>query len=1192
MERTGRLSGRLSLALKVFFLSAAITLGLSQTSAFKQLELEFYDLRFAVSEVYWPPPARDTRFVLAALRDSTRSRGWTDEDSIRFFQSMANDGARACVVFGKSLFDDPDSALPRLPGNVLVLDESSPEDQQLLFLLEETESGVYDLDGILRSVPSQHPATAFTASLVEELGGKPFTPRSDRVLVQYQRTRDLSEEWSSERNFSFDETPLELLSETLADPELAGTFKDAVILVGTSTTEATRVPSLRTPRNPLTVSQFYGCLIATHLNGWNVRILPGWFTLFLTCAIIALLSLTLSGRRPLFLAVAGSTVTVGIFLAAFLLLPYRLDFPAETPVLGAFVTVFLLIFFEFRRTRKVLRSFGGTEDSTLAGEETQASILFTILPKFLMEMERREDDELLRFRRDYNVLLESVARKYHGQVLDYQGDAQMIGFGLRLDSDADHPAEATAAALEIVSSVPLLSEKWNVAPEELKVHAGVCTGTVALGHVGAVQKQDIAAIGDTTNTAARLMGAAMKLDKPVIVAAKSFHAAEGKIMGEELPAVELKGKSAPVEVFEAVSVDEDWRVANVAAQKDTVPSGGTLVYAGERKSDLLPTVGFAAVALLGLLMLQQKYDDLTLTPELKLYDAIHSTLASRAGDPRIVIAGIDLESMEPDKLGPYPWSRYAYAQVLENLQGSGYKGIFFDVMFKRAREGDPEGDEALAAALAQDPRAVVAGVLLKNTQERWGDPLLFPAADRDLLVGRHQLGLIHKRDDADERLRWAILAANETASGEERLYPTAALALLLKPGDEFSQTDKGLKVGNLVVPASRGGNRPNEALIRFGPTTTGKSGVGPDSYRYISFWRLVDPDDPIHKELDGSYIFVGQAIRSGEHAAVDTVSTPVGIVKGVEVHARTFDTILNSQYISKAPRWLNQLWIFVLWSSVILFLTRHRTVQEFGPRLALTLVLHGLVYAGALSLGLWIEFFYPIIIVAASCAAVLSGRYLLTVKALARFVPAEVADELIWHHQAKDRRLEATVLLTDIRGYTTLSEGRSAVAMLDVLNEYHRRTVSCYERHGGQALTYQGDAQIVVFGVFGRPENPARDAVAAALELQSICDKLREEWGIEKREDFDVGAGLCTGEVEVGFLGGQTNRQYSVVGETVRKSHKVQSLSDELSAPVILDQETFDACRGAVDVDDLGMVQPKGLPHEIRLYRAKKALFE
>jgi adenylate cyclase len=84
-----------------------------------------------------------------------------------------------------------------------------------------------------------------------------------------------------------------------------------------------------------------------------------------------------------------------------------------------------------------------------------------------------------------------------------------------------------------------------------------------------------------------------------------------------------------------------------------------------------------------------------------------------------------------------------------------------------------------------------------------------------------------------------------------------------------------------------------------------------------------------------------------------------------------------------------------------------------------------------------------------------------------------------------------------------------------------------------------------------------------------------------------VGAGLCTGEVEVGLLGGGNNLQYSVVGETVRKAHKVQSLSDELSAPVIMDEETYQATNGAVEVDDLGMVQPKGLPHEIRLYRAR-----
>ena len=223
--------------------------------------------------------------------------------------------------------------------------------------------------------------------------------------------------------------------------------------------------------------------------------------------------------------------------------------------------------------------------------------------------------------------------------------------------------------------------------------------------------------------------------------------------------------------------------------------------------------------------------------------------------------------------------------------------------------------------------------------------------------------------------------------------------------------------------------------------------------------------------------------------------------------------------------------------------------------------------------------------VAAVSAAVLFGRFMLTFKALTRVVPKEVAKELLFHHDAKDRRQTATILLTDIRGYTTLSEGRTAVAMLDVLNEYHKRTVACYDRYGGQALTYQGDAQIVVFGVFGNRKNPAADAVAAALGLQSICDDLREEWGIESRDDFDVGAGLCTGEVEVGMLGGSRNRQYSVVGETVRKAHKVQSLSADLEAPVILDEETFEACGDSVKVEDLGMVQPKGLPAKIRLYR-------
>jgi adenylate cyclase len=339
--------------------------------------------------------------------------------------------------------------------------------------------------------------------------------------------------------------------------------------------------------------------------------------------------------------------------------------------------------------------------------------------------------------------------------------------------------------------------------------------------------------------------------------------------------------------------------------------------------------------------------------------------------------------------------------------------------------------------------------------------------------------------------------------------------------------------------------------------------------------------------LQGAYIFAGEASQGGERDEIDRVDTPVGRIKGVEAHARTLDTILNASYARPLDVPLDLLWELALAALTTYILVRFRTWQEYLPRVLGVMLLHALVYAGAyLVLSTWLELIHPLAVVVGICAAVMLGRYLLTLRALSRFVPGEVAEELVLHHQVRDRRLVATVLLTDIRGYTTLSESRSAVAMLDILNEYHGRTADCYERHGGQLLTYQGDAQIVVFGVFGRRHNPAADAVAAALELQAICARLRGEWGIACRDEFDVGAGLCTGLVEVGFLGGRQNLQYSVVGETVRKYHKVQSLSATLDAAVILDEDTYLSARGQVACDDLGVVEVAGVAGGLHLYRA------
>ena len=583
--------------------------------------------------------------------------------------------------------------------------------------------------------------------------------------------------------------------------------------------------------------------------------------------------------------------------------------------------------------------------------------------------------------------------------------------------------------------------------------------------------------------------------------------------------------------------------------------------------------------------------------EALLSDHLHRAAGFQQADPRIVLFGIDEASLSDHRLGRFPWTRGVYATAIRNLQDAGHKGLFFDIMFKSNRKGDMVGDTALARALSDDPRVVVAGVLVNNERGRLEKPVLFDAADYELLLKRHQIGLIHSATDEDGVVRAGYLAHPETdshgwAEAEKRtLFPAAATALLLDEDEALKVSDGGLKIGDRQIDCNVDGfSGAADILIRFGPASTA-DGLPPkeNSYPLYSFSRLLDPTDPIFKELEGKYLLVGQTLTSGQANEIDRINTVAGRIKGVEVHARILDNLLNDNYLRYPPLWVRYMLICLVALSVIAILARYREAREYWLRLFGLAMVTLTVYVGAFSLSGYIldlaTYFVTLVLVFGS---VMLGRYFLTYKALTRVIPEEIAAELLFEHTLKDRRQIATILLTDIRGYTTLSEGRTAVAMLDVLNEYHKRTVACYERYGGQALTYQGDAQIVVFGVFGNRENPAADAVAAALGLQSICDDLREEWGIESRDDFDVGAGLCTGEVEVGLLGGGANLQYSVVGETVRKAHKVQSLSADLEAPVILDEETYQATHGAVEVDDLGMVQPKGLPHEIRLYRARK----
>jgi len=775
-------------------------------------------------------------------------------------------------------------------------------------------------------------------------------------------------------------------------------------------------------------------------------------------------------------------------------------------LLGLFAYLCATLTLQWPQAARLLEQFSTPHAEPISNEMRQASILFTLLPSYVLQREGEDHEHAARLRREYAQVLGEVCREHDGLILDQQGDAQMVGFGLIHPQQA-HALVATAAALELCSRIPELLKGWQV-PEE-SIHCGVCTGPVAWGEVGASQLKAAAAIGDTTNTAARLMGAAKKLGKGVLISEPTFVAAGVRLSAQALEPLQLKGKAEPVPVYHALSV--------VVRSRPRVPSPP------KTRTKIAPklSLGLCLGSTLGAWLLGPVPLLVWLLWDLPLIQPAPS-------GPKTVIAGIDPECLQ---FRAWPWPRELHAQVLKNLERAGARCVFFDVLFDTP--GDPQSDHKFAQAIEESLVVVLAGAAGRSGGfAQLTPPPFFPPLDAVRLRAQNRVGLIHTRLDASDGKIRSLPTLYENVN--RLTYPAAARAVAAHLGASS--------------------NLPMESLIRWHRPVIG--GRGWPDYQYVSYHRLLDPNDPVFANLQGSMVMIGDAMP-GES---DRFETPVGALKGVEVHAMFASTLCQEAPPQDLRSSRYSLALAVLLSGLLAWfgwraqsLARLCLINLMGLTLAMACH-HGLVRAG------WVLGQEPVVAVALTAVALLAAKSLLSVAALRRFLPDTIWGELIRSGQARDRTGQGTILVTDIRGYTSLSEKRTPVEVLELLNQYHEETVACYQRHGGSVLTYQGDAQLVVFGLIKRVSNPAREAVLAALELQQVVSRLRSRWNLSPSENFDVGAGLCTGILTVGLLSAGNQQQYTVLGESVRRAHKVQSLSDLVGQSVLLDQATRNLC--------------------------------
>ena len=206
---------------------------------------------------------------------------------------------------------------------------------------------------------------------------------------------------------------------------------------------------------------------------------------------------------------------------------------------------------------------------------------------------------------------------------------------------------------------------------------------------------------------------------------------------------------------------------------------------------------------------------------------------------------------------------------------------------------------------------------------------------------------------------------------------------------------------------------------------------------------------------------------------------------------------------------------------------------------------------------------------------------------LGKVVSPEIASQLL----GSDLRLggeerEVTILFSDIRDFTALSEKMSPAELLALLNRYLDRMSGIVEKHGGVIDKFIGDAIMALFGAPVASADAADRALAAAREMDAALAELNRELAAEGRPALAFGIGINTGPVVAGNMGSKTRLNYTVIGDGVNLASRLEGLTKEpaYATRIIISEATLRAVKHPPPVRELGEVKVKGKQQAVRIY--------
>jgi len=581
--------------------------------------------------------------------------------------------------------------------------------------------------------------------------------------------------------------------------------------------------------------------------------------------------------------------------------------------------------------------------------------------------------------------------------------------------------------------------------------------------------------------------------------------------------------------------------------------------------------------------------------EWAVYDQYMRLRPQETADSQVAIVGID--ETDVHNLGAADLSDQVYATLIKKLRSQKPRAIGLDIY--RDLPQNP-GHEELLQVFATTPNLV-------GIQKVAGDQGRETVAPPPILKENDQVGANDLVTDADGTVRRGFIYLS--SEDGETVYSFALhLALRYLAEEEISPQ-----------PTEENPDRWHLGEATFTPFTRNQGGYvrSDDSgyqilinYRGSSqYFEMVSLTDVLQDRIPSDWaqdrvILIGKVGESFK----DLFNTPYssGIISspekmsGVEIHANLTSQIIRAamddrpllQSWSEATEWL---WILA-WAGVGAILSWRFRYQGktrwLSWQIALSPLLAGVGLVGVTYFvfwqGWWIPVVPPALALFGSVGAITTynARTAGNIrKTFGRYLSDSIVATLLESPEGLKlggERREITILTSDLRGFTAISERLPPEGVVKVLNIYLGYMADVITAYGGTIDEFMGDGILVLFGAPIRCPDDAQRAVACAVAMQQAMESVNQEMTELGLPKLKMGIGINTGEVVVGNIGSEKRTKYGVVGSHVNLTYRIESYTT--SGQILISESTFSEAGAVIEINGYKEVKPKGVTEPIRIY--------